>query len=223
MRVELTGERVVHAPRPRVDAALRDPRVLRRALPGCHTLEKRAEGGCEAAGALTIGPLRAEFSVTVAVVRDDRPAGFSLRACGHGGPAGSAAGRAHVALAVIDEDSTSLAYHLAGELAGPLAGAPPERVEAEARSLIAGFLSRFERVLGEETRGADREAGRRAPVRALRDTPTPPPDGAHPPPAAFIGAGREAPREPEAASALWRWLQVALGLLVIYWLLSDPL
>jgi carbon monoxide dehydrogenase subunit G len=145
--VELTGERVVRAPRSRLYDALHDPRLLRQAIPRCEAVERRADGRYEMALAVRIGPVRANVFGTVTVYGRERPQGYSLRAEATGGLAGNATGDAHVALATIDERTTNLAYHIMADLSGQFARLDPADVESAARALIAEFFERLERSL----------------------------------------------------------------------------
>ncbi|MEC9198557.1 MAG: SRPBCC domain-containing protein, partial [Pseudomonadota bacterium] len=63
--MELTDEIRIAAPKHVVYAALQDPDVLRRCIPGCEELTKTDDNAYEAAIVLKIGPVKARFSGNV--------------------------------------------------------------------------------------------------------------------------------------------------------------
>lgn len=170
--MELTNEKVINAPRQRVFNALHDPQILRQAIPGCQALSPVAPDEHQMTVALKVGPLKSTFSGTVTIYNEDEPAGFSLRGQGHG-PAGSAEGHAHVALAAIDASTTNLAYHISADLEGQLSTLEEAVVETAARTMAAEFFSRLALLLEGEAIVAERGAPMNVPVAPPPVTPVP--------------------------------------------------
>ncbi|MEO1103193.1 MAG: SRPBCC domain-containing protein, partial [Pseudomonadota bacterium] len=143
--MEITGEQVVHAPRDSVYAALHDPAVLQRAIPGCQRFTQIEPTRYEAEIALKIGPIASTFVSAVSIFNVDPPMGYSLRCRANGGgTVGGADGTAHVALAVIDAHTTNLAYHLSATPHGRVAEVSKEMLLKKARTLVAEFISRLD-------------------------------------------------------------------------------
>lgn len=145
--MELTGEKVITAPRQRVYDALHDTVILRQAIPGCQAMTKAADGRYEATVALKFGPLKSNFFGTIHVYNEDPPSGYSLRAEASGGLSGNASGDAHIALASIDDQTTNLAYHVRADVNGQLGTLDSRQLESAARVLVAEFFSRLETAL----------------------------------------------------------------------------
>ncbi|MEM8853535.1 MAG: carbon monoxide dehydrogenase subunit G [Pseudomonadota bacterium] len=142
--MDLTAEKVINAPPEHVFDALNDPAILRQAIPGCQSLHKESDSRYAMTVALKVGPLRSTFAGTIAVDNVDRPSGYTLIGEADGGVVGKARGRAHVALAAIDEGTTNLAYHLTAETEGELADLDERIVATTARTLANEFFSRLQ-------------------------------------------------------------------------------
>ncbi|MEM9223881.1 MAG: SRPBCC domain-containing protein, partial [Pseudomonadota bacterium] len=78
--MEITGEKVINAPRDLVFAALHDPAAMRQAIPGCQRFAEIGENRYEAEIALKIGPIGGTFAGLVRVFNVDPPMGHSLNA-----------------------------------------------------------------------------------------------------------------------------------------------
>lgn len=142
--LDLTAEKVINAPPDHVFDALNDPVILRQAIPGCQSLHKESDSRYAMTVALKVGPLRSTFAGTIKVDNVDRPSGYTLIGEADGGVVGKARGRAHVALAAIDESTTNLAYHLTAETEGELATLDERIVATTARTLANEFFSRLQ-------------------------------------------------------------------------------
>lgn len=170
--VELSGEAIIKAPQARVYNALHDPVTLRQTLPGCQSFTT-AGGKSSIATLVKVGPIRATVHSTVEVFNEDPPAGYSLYAIANAGSAGSGAGTAHVALAEVDADTTSLAYHLSADLDGQIAELDEDVIDSTARTLIAEFISRLQLVV-EPQPVADNGEAKASGHAAARDDRTAP-------------------------------------------------
>ena len=96
--MDITGEYRIPARQEAVWAALNDPDVLRRALPGCQTLEQTGAQEFTATVTAKVGPVSATFKGKVELSDLDPPHGYTLSGRGQGGPAGFARGSARVRL-----------------------------------------------------------------------------------------------------------------------------
>lgn len=147
--MELTDEIRINAPKERVYAALNDPEVLRRCIPGCEELIKHSDTQLEAQVVLKVGPVKARFSGDVTLDTTGAPDRFSLTGQGNGGAAGHAKGGADVTL-VADGDATILRYDAKAEIGGKLAQLGSRLIQSTAKKLAAKFFTSFAAVMEEE-------------------------------------------------------------------------
>ena len=141
--MELTGTRIVEAPREKVWAALNDPAVLKQAVPGCETLERVKDNEWSAVVATKIGPVSARFNGKMVLADLDPPNGYTLKFEGQGGAAGFASGEAKVSLAPADEDKTALSYTTKAQVGGKLAQIGSRLIDGAAAKMADDFFARF--------------------------------------------------------------------------------
>ena len=148
--MDLSDELVIPAPRARVYAALNDPEILRRCIPGCEELVKHSDTELEAKVVLKVGPVKARFSGKVTLSPDNPPETFSLSGEGNGGVAGFAKGGATVTLE-DRSDETLLRYEAKAEIGGKLAQLGSRLIQGTAKKLAATFFDDFRAALSDET------------------------------------------------------------------------
>jgi carbon monoxide dehydrogenase subunit G len=85
--MEIKGERIIPAKRPVVWAALNDPGVLQRSIPGCETIDKVSDTELNATLTLKVGPVKARFKGNVKLVDLMPPEQYTIVGEGQGGPA----------------------------------------------------------------------------------------------------------------------------------------
>jgi len=144
--VKLEDQQLIRAPRATVFAALNDPDVLRRCIPGCETLTQDSPTQLSATVALKIGPVAARFAGAVTLSEIDAPNGYTISGEGKGGPAGFAKGGARVTLAEAPE-GTLLAYDASAEVGGKLAQVGARLIDQTARKLAGDFFARFAEIV----------------------------------------------------------------------------
>lgn len=115
--MEIEGAILIAAPRPRVWAALQDPRILRAAIPGCQSIEGDAHEGFEACVERRIGPVKTRFHGRLLVAEAEPPVRCVLLGEGTGAVADLAQGRAVVQLAE-EEGGTRLRWEMQAVLGG---------------------------------------------------------------------------------------------------------
>ncbi|MDE4189548.1 SRPBCC family protein [Phaeobacter gallaeciensis] len=140
--MELSDEIFINAPRGEVYAALNDPEVLQKAIPGCEELVKHSDTELEAKVVLKIGPVKAKFSGQVTLSPDAPPERFSLEGQGNGGAAGFAKGGAEVVLTEQD-GGTLLTYTAKADIGGKLAQLGSRLIQSTAKKLAAKFFKSF--------------------------------------------------------------------------------
>ena len=146
--MKLEGRHTIAVPREAVYAALNDPDVLQRCIPGCKELVRRSDTEFEAVVGLKIGPVKATFNSMVTLTDLNPPESYTLIGKGKGGAAGFANGGAEVRLAE-DGGSTVLEYTFEANVGGKLAQIGSRLVESTTRKIAANFFEKFIEVVEE--------------------------------------------------------------------------
>lgn len=132
----------IEAPRPTVWAALNDPEVLKRSIPGCEELSKVSDTEFTAVVVIKVGPIKAKFTGKVTLADIVSPSSYRLIGEGQGGVAGFAKSDINVGLA--DEgDATVLTYSVDARIGGKLAQLGSRLIDAAARKLADQFFTSF--------------------------------------------------------------------------------
>ncbi|MEM8729224.1 MAG: carbon monoxide dehydrogenase subunit G [Pseudomonadota bacterium] len=146
--MELSDEIRISAPKDVVYAALNDPDVLQRCIPGCEELIKQSDTELEAKVVLKVGPVKAKFSGNVTLDTAGAPDAFSLSGQGNGGAAGHAKGGADVTL-TADGDETILRYEAKADIGGKLAQLGSRLIQSTSKKLASKFFTSFADVMAE--------------------------------------------------------------------------
>ncbi len=165
--MELKGEFRIAAARDAVWAALNDPEVLKRCIPGCQEIEKVSDTELTAKVIFKVGPVKAPFKGKVTLSDLDPPNGYTISGEGQGGPAGFARGEATVRLA-DDGGATVLSYTARATVGGKLAQLGQRLLDATAQKLAGEFFGSFSDVVAAQAGEAAVEApaAEEAPERA---------------------------------------------------------
>jgi carbon monoxide dehydrogenase subunit G len=84
--MKIEGSHKIEAPRQRIFAALIDPQVLEKCIPGCEQLEKTGENQYNARLTAGVGPVKGVFTATVALEEIIQPEHYKLVVEGKGQP-----------------------------------------------------------------------------------------------------------------------------------------
>jgi uncharacterized protein len=147
--MELSDEIRISAPKDVVYAALNNPEVLQKCIPGCEELIKHSDAELEAKVVLKVGPVKARFNGDVQLDTAGAPDQFSLTGKGNGGAAGHAKGGADVTLRA-DGDETILRYEAKAQIGGKLAQLGSRLIQSTAKKLAAKFFKSFADVMAED-------------------------------------------------------------------------
>ncbi|MEM7407305.1 MAG: carbon monoxide dehydrogenase subunit G [Pseudomonadota bacterium] len=139
----MTGEFELPAPREAVWAALNDPEVLKRCIPGCEAIEQRSETELDAQMSAKIGPVKSRFATSIELADVNPPESYTLIGQGKGGAAGFAKGQAKVSLAG-SAAGTVLSYEVEMQVGGKLAQIGSRLVAGAARKIADQFFTAFE-------------------------------------------------------------------------------
>ncbi|WP_225131861.1 MULTISPECIES: SRPBCC family protein [Bradyrhizobium] len=133
----------IPASKAKVWAALNDPEILRRCIPGCQSLEMASPTEMTATVVLKVGPVKATFSGKVTLTDVDAPNGYRIVGEGTGGVAGFAKGGAKVRLEEEAPDVTILHYEADAQIGGKLAQLGSRLIDSTSRKLAASFFESF--------------------------------------------------------------------------------
>jgi len=144
--MKLTGEATLRAGVNEVYAALVDPAVLVRTIPGCQRLEQVGEDDYKATILAGVASIKGVFDGQVRVA-DRRPGeSFTLHASGAGAP-GTVSAVARVAIAPADGGGTLLRYDADATIGGVIAGVGQRMIMGVAKKTAAEFFANVDREL----------------------------------------------------------------------------
>jgi carbon monoxide dehydrogenase subunit G len=142
MALEMSGEYVLPRDRKAVYAALNDPEMLKKCIPGCEELTMVSDNEFAAVVKMTIGPVSARFKGRVKLEDLDPPNGYRIAGEGEGGVAGFAKGGATVRLTEVPE-GTNLAYNAEANVGGKIAQLGQRLLAGSAKKIADKFFANF--------------------------------------------------------------------------------
>lgn len=145
--MQMTDSQRIPASRETVWAALNDPEVLKRCIPGCESLEMTSPTEMTASVVLKVGPVKAKFAGKVTLSDLDPPNGYRIAGEGSGGVAGFAKGGATVRLEEDGPGATILHYDVDAQIGGKLAQLGGRLIDSTAKKLAAEFFEKFAEVV----------------------------------------------------------------------------
>ncbi|THV17441.1 SRPBCC family protein [Rhizobium rhizophilum] len=141
--MDMQGSERIEAPVETVWLALNDPEILKKAIPGCESLEKTSDTTMAAKVVLKIGPIKAKFEGAVELQNLNPPNSYTISGEGKGGLAGFAKGGADVTLTADGEGATLLSYTVKAEVGGKIAQLGSRLIESTSKKLAGEFFSNF--------------------------------------------------------------------------------
>jgi uncharacterized protein len=171
--MRIAGNATLHAPVEAVYAALQDPRVLVRTIPGCERLEQVGDDAYQMTVTAGVASVRGTYAGDVRLTDQRAPHGFTLRASGSGTP-GTVAADVSVTLASDDNGTTLLTYDADATIGGMIGGVGQRLLTTVAKRTAGEFFTAVDEVLNGATPTGPDEAGARlssvgdggAPARA---------------------------------------------------------
>jgi len=158
--MKLQGTATLHADRERVFAALTDPGVLSRCIPGCESLDLIGEDSYKMTVSAGVGAIRGRYDGQVTLTDLVRPDGYVMNARG-AGAAGTVDATCRIDL-TDDGEQTQLAYSADATVGGPVAGVGQRMISAVAKRMAGQFFSAVD----------DELTGARAPLRPAAAAPS---------------------------------------------------
>ncbi|MCB1548054.1 MAG: carbon monoxide dehydrogenase subunit G [Hyphomicrobiaceae bacterium] len=145
--MEMVGESRIAASREVVWAALNDPDVLRRSVPGCQELEQVSDTEFTAKVVAKVGPIKASFKGRVTLADIKPPESYTISGEGQGGIAGFAKGGAEVALETLEPELTLLRYTVKASVGGKIAQLGSRLIASTAKKMADEFFAKFAEVV----------------------------------------------------------------------------
>ena len=165
--MQLNGEIRIEATPEQVYAALNNPEILRKSIPGCEEIEQISETELIATVVIKIGPIKAKFKGQVTLSDLNPPKSYTISGEGKGGSAGFAKGGAKVSLE-NDGGATVLRYEVEAEVGGKLAQLGGRLIEGTAKKLAGDFFNSFrEAVAGPAGEGVAAAATKETGIGAV--------------------------------------------------------
>ena len=140
--MEIKGEYLIASSRESVWAALNDPEVLQRCIPGCESLEKKSDNEFSGSVTTVIGPVKARFRTSISLEDLNPPESYTLVGESKAGAAGFGRGNAKVNL-VERDGGTLLSYAAEFKVGGKLAQVGSRLVLGATRKVADEFFGAF--------------------------------------------------------------------------------
>ena len=144
--MKVAGNAILHAPVETVYAALRDPRVLVRTIPGCERLEQLGEDAYAMTVTAGVASVRGTYAGDVRLTDHRAPHGFVLRASGSGAP-GTVSADVTVELSPGDNGTTELSYDADAVVGGMIGGVGQRLLAGVAKRTAGEFFTAVDQVL----------------------------------------------------------------------------
>ncbi len=151
--MKLSGEATVRAAVPEVYAALNDPAVLVRVIPGCQRLEQTGLDTYRATVLAGVAAIKGTFDGEVRLSNRDEPHTFTLHASGAGVP-GTVSAVTVVNLSPAEDGATLVRYDADATIGGPIGGVGQRMISGVARKTAAEMFAAVERELRAAAVGA---------------------------------------------------------------------
>jgi carbon monoxide dehydrogenase subunit G len=140
--MKIEGTQKIDAPRDRIFAALIDPNILQKCIPGCEQMEKTGENQYSAKLTAGVGPVKGVFTATVSLQDIVAPEHYKLVVEGKGQP-GFVKGSGELNLK--DEgNATEIQYTGDVNVGGLIASVGQRMIQATANLLAARFFKSLE-------------------------------------------------------------------------------
>jgi carbon monoxide dehydrogenase subunit G len=146
--MQMNDSQRIPASKENVWAALNDPEMLKKCIPGCQKLEMSSPTEMTATVVFRVGPVKATFGGKVTLSDLDPPNSYRISGEGSGGVAGFAKGGAAVRLESESPNVTILHYDVDAQIGGKLAQLGQRLIDSTAKKLAGEFFVAFAAVVG---------------------------------------------------------------------------
>jgi uncharacterized protein len=167
--MQMNDSQRIEAPKEKVWAALNDPQVLKKCIPGCQNLDMASPTEMTATVVFKVGPVKATFGGKVTLSDLDPPNSYRISGEGSGGVAGFAKGGATVRLESESPEVTILHYAVDAQIGGKLAQLGGRLIDSTSKKLAGEFFTAFGAEVG-GTAAAPAEAEKKSWIGKLTGT-----------------------------------------------------
>jgi hypothetical protein len=150
--VKVSGTATLNAPRDRVWAALNDPTVLVRTIPGCEQLEAVGSDRYRMTITAGVASIKGTYLGDVALTDPAPPGTFTLRASGAGAP-GTVSADVRVTLDDAGDGTTLLRYDADAVVGGAVGGVGQRVLSGVAKKTAGEFFRAVDALLAEQEGG----------------------------------------------------------------------
>jgi carbon monoxide dehydrogenase subunit G len=144
--LEVKGEQIFNTTRPDLWLLLNDPEVLKKAIPGCNTVESIGEDRYRMGLKVQVANVSGEYMGEVEIRDRSEPAHYVLLVGGEGS-IGFMKGQAAFDLEERAEGGTTLRYAGSAEVGGVVAGVGQRVLLGVARFLVGRFFKSLDQVI----------------------------------------------------------------------------
>ena len=144
--MKVSGNATLNAPPTRVWAALNDPAVLVRTIPGCERLEEVEPSAYRMTVTAGVASIKGSYAGDVRLTDQEEPHAFVLKASGAGGP-GTVSADVKVRLADGGDGTTVLSYDADAIVGGMIGGVGQRILTGVAKKTAAEFFQAVDDVL----------------------------------------------------------------------------
>lgn len=144
--MKLSGDATLHAPIDKVWAALNDPAVLVRTIPGCERLEATGPDAYRMVVTAGVASIKGTYAGQVQLSEQVAPNSFLMTASGAGGP-GTVSTEVRVSLADVGDGSTRLTYDADAVVGGVIAGVGQRMLAGVSKKMAGEFFRSVDDVL----------------------------------------------------------------------------
>lgn len=155
--MRIAGNATLHAPVEAVYAALQDPAVLVRTIPGCERLEQVGEDAYQMTVTAGVASVRGTYAGDVRLTDQHAPHSFILRANGSGTP-GTVSANVTVDLTPGDDGTTVLTYNADTTVGGMIGGVGQRLLTTVAKRTATEFFTAINQTLTGEAEAAGEAA-----------------------------------------------------------------
>ena len=146
--MQMQDSQRIPASKEKVWAALNDPEVLKKCIPGCQSLDMSSPTEMTATVVFKVGPVKATFGGKVTLSDLDPPNSYRISGEGTGGVAGFAKGGASIKLEAESSEVTILHYEVDAQIGGKLAQLGGRLIDSTSKKLAREFFVSFGEVVG---------------------------------------------------------------------------
>lgn len=138
--MKITGNATMKASPEQVWAAVHDPAVLARCIPGCQSLRELAPGRYAMTVVAGVAAIKGSYDGEVEVTDVTEPSAFTMRAEGAGAP-GTIATTVDVSLAPGEDGGTAISYEADAVVGGPVGGVGQRMLAGVARKMAGQMFA----------------------------------------------------------------------------------